>query len=74
MPNTISSIPDIPDASVVRIESFVGVVAKDEWAAVDAARQLKADWTSAQLGSRNERRKGGQAFRIMRLRTATYDA
>ena len=40
-----SSIHDIPDVRVIRIESFLGVVAKDEWAAVRAARELKATWT-----------------------------
>ncbi len=40
-----SSISSIPDVRVVRIESFLGVVAPDEWAAVRAARELKATWT-----------------------------
>jgi nicotinate dehydrogenase subunit B len=40
-----SSIRAIPDVRVVRIESFLGVVAKDEWAAVRAARELKATWS-----------------------------
>jgi len=40
-----SSIQNIPDVRVVRIESFLGVVAKDEWAAVRAARELRATWT-----------------------------
>jgi len=40
-----SSIRGIPDVRVVRIESFLGVVAPDEWAAVCAARELKATWT-----------------------------
>jgi nicotinate dehydrogenase subunit B len=39
-----ASIRAIPDVRVVRIESFLGVVAKDEWAAVRAARELKATW------------------------------
>ena len=43
-----SSIRDIPDARVVRIESFLGVVASDEWAAVRAARELKANWSEWQ--------------------------
>ncbi len=38
------SIRTIPDVHVVRIENFLGVVAKDEWAAVRAARELKATW------------------------------
>ena len=39
-----ASIRAIPDVRVVRIENFLGVVAKDEWAAVRAARELKATW------------------------------
>ena len=41
-----ASISGIPGAKVVRIESFLGVVAEDEWAAVRAARELKASWSS----------------------------
>lgn len=37
-----SSVRAIPD---VRIESFLGVVAKDERAAVRAVRELKASWS-----------------------------
>jgi len=43
-----SSIRAIPDVRVVRIESFLGVVAKTEWAAVRAARELKAAWSDSQ--------------------------
>jgi nicotinate dehydrogenase subunit B len=43
-----SSIGHIPDAKVVRIESFLAVVANDEWAAVRAARELKATWSEWQ--------------------------
>jgi nicotinate dehydrogenase subunit B len=43
-----TSIRDIPDVKVVRIESFLGVVAADEWAAVRAARELKATWSEWQ--------------------------
>ena len=43
-----SSVRDIPDVRVVRIESFLAVLAKDEWAAVRAARALKATWTEWQ--------------------------
>ena len=39
-----SSLRAIPDVRVVRIENFLGVIAKDEWAAVRAARELKATW------------------------------
>jgi CO/xanthine dehydrogenase Mo-binding subunit len=38
------SVAHIPDIRVVRIESFLGVVAEDEWDAVLAARALKASW------------------------------
>src|SRR5438876_5040 len=40
-----ASIKDIPGARVVRIESLLGVVAEDEWDAVQAARLLKARWS-----------------------------
>jgi CO/xanthine dehydrogenase Mo-binding subunit len=40
-----ASISAIPGARVVRIENFLGVVAEDEWAAVRAARELKASWS-----------------------------
>ena len=40
-----ASISGIPGVKVVRIESFLGVVAEDEWAAVRAARELKASWS-----------------------------
>ena len=43
-----SSIRNIPGVSVVRIESFLGVVSADEWAAVRAARELKAKWSEWQ--------------------------
>ena len=39
-----ASIADIPGARVVRIESFLGGVADDEWDAVQAVRRLKARW------------------------------
>ena len=41
-----SSLRGIPEVRVVRIESFLAVVARDEWAAVRAAGALKATWTS----------------------------
>lgn len=41
-----SSLRGIPDARVVRIESFLAVVARDEWAAVRAASELKATWSN----------------------------
>lgn len=40
-----TSIRNIPDVQVVRIENFLAVVASDEWAAVRAAAELKAQWT-----------------------------
>lgn len=39
-----ASIKHIPGARAVRIDNFLGVVAEDEWAAVRAARELKARW------------------------------
>jgi CO/xanthine dehydrogenase Mo-binding subunit len=43
-----SSIRAIPDVRVIRIENFLGVVAKDEWAAVRAAKEIKAAWSDWQ--------------------------
>lgn len=43
-----SSIQGIPGARVVRIESFLAVVADDEWAVVRAARELQAKWSDWQ--------------------------
>jgi nicotinate dehydrogenase subunit B len=43
-----SSIRGIPDIRVVRIESFLAVVAKDEWAVVRGAGALKATWSEWQ--------------------------
>jgi CO/xanthine dehydrogenase Mo-binding subunit len=43
-----SSIRTIPNVKVVRIESFLGVVAPDEWAAIRAARELKTTWSDWQ--------------------------
>ena len=40
-----SSIKAIPDVRIVRNGNFLAVVAKDEWAAVRAARELKATWS-----------------------------
>jgi nicotinate dehydrogenase subunit B len=40
-----SSIRHVPGVRVVRIESFLAVVAPDEWAAVRGAREIKATWT-----------------------------
>jgi nicotinate dehydrogenase subunit B len=42
-----STIRDIPDVvKVVRIENFLGVVARSEWSAIKAARQLSVKWTA----------------------------
>jgi nicotinate dehydrogenase subunit B len=43
-----ASIAKIPGVRVVRIESFVAVVSKDEWAAIRASRELKTTWTEWQ--------------------------
>lgn len=43
-----ASIKAIPDVRIVRLENFLGVVAKDEWAAVRASRELKAAWSEWQ--------------------------
>src|SRR5438132_11386274 len=50
-----SSIRTIPGARVVRIQNFLGIVAPDEWAAIRAAKELKATWTESQTlpGSEN---------------------
>jgi nicotinate dehydrogenase subunit B len=41
-----ASIQSIPNARVVRIGNFVGVVAPDEWDAVVAAKTLKVQWSN----------------------------
>ena len=42
-----NSIRDVPDVvKVVRIENFLGVVAKTEWGAIKAARQLSVKWSA----------------------------
>ena len=43
-----ASIRAIPDVRVIRVESFLGVVAKDEWAVVRAAKEIKATWSDWQ--------------------------
>ena len=43
-----SPLRGIPDVRVVRTENFLGVVAKDEWAAIRAARELRAAWSDWQ--------------------------
>jgi CO/xanthine dehydrogenase Mo-binding subunit len=43
-----TSIGTIPDVRIVRVESFLGIVARNEWAAVRAARELKTTWSNVQ--------------------------
>ncbi|HUK35009.1 MAG TPA: molybdopterin cofactor-binding domain-containing protein, partial [Vicinamibacterales bacterium] len=43
-----SSVSAIPDVRVVRVESFLAIVSKDEWAAVRGAAVLKATWTESE--------------------------
>ena len=40
-----SSIAHLPGVRVVRIQDFLAVVAPDDWAAVRAARELRATWS-----------------------------
>src|SRR6267378_2319330 len=42
-----ASLRGIPDVRVVRVQNFLAVVSKDEWAAIRAAATLKAAWTDA---------------------------
>jgi len=42
-----SSIKAIPDVRVIRQQNFLAVVAKNEWAAIRAARDLKAVWSES---------------------------
>jgi CO/xanthine dehydrogenase Mo-binding subunit len=39
------SIRHIPDVRVVRLESFLAVAARDEWAAIRASNELKRTWS-----------------------------
>ena len=43
-----SSLRSIPDVRVVRVNNFLAVVSKDEWAVVRAASALKAAWSDSQ--------------------------
>ena len=43
-----SSLRGIPDAKTVRVENFLAVAAKDEWAAIRGAAALEARWTDWQ--------------------------
>jgi nicotinate dehydrogenase subunit B len=42
-----SSLAAIPGVRLVRVKNFLAVASKDEWAAVRAARELKATWTES---------------------------
>ena len=44
-----NSIRALPGVRVIRIESFLGVVAADEWAAVRAAKEIKTTWSDSQV-------------------------
>jgi CO/xanthine dehydrogenase Mo-binding subunit len=44
-----TSVKDVPGARVVRKESFVAVLADDEWDTVLAARALKTHWSDATM-------------------------
>lgn len=46
-----ASIKGIPQVRIVRQRNFVAVVAKDEWAAIRAARELKVQWEEGQGGT-----------------------
>jgi CO/xanthine dehydrogenase Mo-binding subunit len=43
------SVKSLPGVKVVRINSFLAVVADDEWTAVRAARDLRAQWSEASV-------------------------
>jgi CO/xanthine dehydrogenase Mo-binding subunit len=43
-----TSVRHLPEVRVVRVESFLAVVARDEWAAVRAARELAHTWSDWQ--------------------------
>jgi CO/xanthine dehydrogenase Mo-binding subunit len=43
-----ASLRGIPDVRVVRVQNFVAVVSKDEWAAVRAASALKVTWSGGE--------------------------
>jgi len=65
-----SSIRGIPDVRVVRIGNFLAVVAPDEWAAVRAARELKATWSEWQgLPGSNDMERQLRAAAIAREET-----
>jgi nicotinate dehydrogenase subunit B len=41
-----SSVSHLPNVRVVRVKDFLAVVAPDEWAALRAARELRATWSA----------------------------
>lgn len=43
-----SGLRDIPGARLVRVESFLAVVAADEWAAIRGSQVVRATWNSSQ--------------------------
>ena len=43
-----NSVSHLPGVRIVRLKSFLAVAARNEWAAVRAARELKATWTEGQ--------------------------
>jgi CO/xanthine dehydrogenase Mo-binding subunit len=62
-----SSIAAIPTARVVRIQSFLAVVAEREWAAVRAAGTLKTSWTpGAGLPDASKEFEAMRASRVVR--------
>ncbi len=44
----LNSISHIPDVEVVRVKDFIGVVAEEEWSAIQAAEQLKVTWSQVE--------------------------
>jgi nicotinate dehydrogenase subunit B len=60
-----SSVASIPGARVVRIQSFLAVVAPREWNAVRAARVLRAQWTGG--GGLPDYTKEFEAMRASRI-------
>ncbi|MCZ6876553.1 MAG: molybdopterin-dependent oxidoreductase [Acidobacteria bacterium] len=44
----LNSISHIPNVEVVRIKDFMGVVAEEEWSAIQAAEQLKVTWSQVE--------------------------
>ena len=54
-----SSITDIPGiVKIVRQGNFLGIVAKSEWSAVRAARDIKATWSKSETSARADKTLG----------------